>query len=124
MQPRVLRSAVSLQTKLPSLVDTLETNSSGLGNTVDTIHDDNSWHCATNYVVLMTKIGGSNMKAINTRNDQRGFFSLSLGFALLAVFGTISAGIEMTHRDTEHQIALGTEVPEFERTQGLNDSAH
>lgn len=63
------------------------------------------------------------MKATNTRNDQRGFISLSVGFALLAVFGTISAGIEMAHRDTGSEIALGTEAPAFAQARNVDYTA-
>ena len=59
------------------------------------------------------------MKMRNIRNDQHGFISVSLGFALLAVFGTITAGIEMAHRDTEHQFARGAEATQFEPAQDV-----
>ena len=63
------------------------------------------------------------MKATDTRNDQRGFISLSVGFALLAVFGTISAGIEMAHRNTDSEIALGKGTPEYVQAQDVDHTA-
>ena len=36
---------------------------------------------------------------VTSRKRQSGFISLSLGFALLALFGTISVGIEATHEE-------------------------
>ncbi len=37
------------------------------------------------------------------RKGQSGFISVALGFALLAVFGSISVGIEAAHRKGEQQ---------------------
>ena len=40
---------------------------------------------------------------VTIRKAQSGFVTLSLGFALLALFGTISLGIESAHNGTEQQ---------------------
>ena len=57
------------------------------------------------------------MQAINTPRGQRGFFSFAVGFALLALFGTVSVGIEVAHRDTEHRVAVASEESELQGSQ-------
>ncbi len=47
---------------------------------------------------------------------QRGFIGLGLGLALLAVFGTLSVGIEMAHRDG----AQTTDVTAYSRPAGTD----